>query len=332
MDGNEKKRKKNTGKMIISMILVMLFTGCLIGTCVFTVQYLRDLQDYKHEQQELEDLRDLVVKQPSDVTKPPVDTDSTTSSLSDTTSPSTETEEPVIDLSDPIYTEIDFDTLLAKNEDATRWVSIPGTPLNYPVMQERTVGKFSYLYAGLDKKYSSIGTPLTPAIPLGIDDPHILLFGHSFSGNHDLGFYTIKGYFERSYFEEHPYVYVYYPDRTEKWLAIEIKNVMGTDKVYDIPYTYGSQDYKELQQYLFAQPYRQQLAEHIGGITENDPILILSTCDRQYANNGGRAILICRLAAVLDRETMEITQVYPAPAESETTVSSGAGTTSENSH
>lgn len=297
---NKRTEQKSTGRRIVSGILIVALVVCFAGSGFFAVKYFYNLKDYADEESKFEEVRDLVVK-PSDA-----------DNVSDA------------DTLYPLYTVIDFDTLLGMNADATRWVCIPGTPINYPVMQERTVGKFRYLWEDINRRQSSTGTPLTPAIPLGIDDPHILLFGHSFSNNSNVGFTHIKDYFDRSFFNSHPYVYVYYPDRTEKWLAIESKNVMGSDRVYDVPYTYGSEDYKALQDYLFSKPYRQQLTTHIKGITENDPILILSTCDTRYDKKNGRAILICRLAEVLDRETMQVTQVYPAPAGLTTSVASDA--------
>lgn len=293
---NERTVRKHMRRRTASAILIVMLVVCLAGAGFFAVKYFRNLKDYDDEESKFEEVRDLVIEQPD---------------ANDAEGGNT----------DPLYTVIDFDTLLGVNADATRWVCIPNTPINYPVMQERTVGKFRYLWEDMNKRWSSTGTPLTPAIPLGIDDPHILLFGHSFSKNKSLGFTHIKDYFDRSFFDTHPYVYVYYPDRTEKWLAFESKNVMGSDRVYDVPYTYGSEDYKALQDYLFSKPYRQQLTEYLEGLTENDPILIMSTCDTRYDKKNGRAILICRLAEVLDRETMQVTQVYSVPSRAVNSVS-----------
>lgn len=282
------RKTKNVLVTILSVILA-LTAAC---SCWFAYKYFEEESEYQKQEEIMTDIR---LKAEGNLSL----------SAMDSSIIHTETESP----EDPMYRYIDFDELLGINPDITRWVYIPDSTLDYPVLQERTVGEYRYIWSDIYGNYSGTGTPFSPAIPLDIDDPHILLFGHTFAYDRDTMFYVVKKYFDREYFDTHPYAYVYYSDRTEKWLVVESRNVYSWDEVYDLPYSYGSEDYAELQQHLFAD-YRQQLTEHITDITSDDPLLILSTCDRQFDYDNGRRILICRLAEVLDRETGVVTQVY----------------------
>ena len=65
----------------------------------------------------------------------------------------------------------------AKNSDLVGWVSIPGTRIDYPVMQTKDSPDF-YLKHAFDKSYSSYGVPyLAENCDVGISD-NLVLYGH----------------------------------------------------------------------------------------------------------------------------------------------------------
>ena len=65
----------------------------------------------------------------------------------------------------------------AQNSDLVGWISIPGTRIDYPVMQTKDNPNF-YLKHAFDKSYSSYGVPyMQENCDVGISD-NLVLYGH----------------------------------------------------------------------------------------------------------------------------------------------------------
>ena len=84
------------------------------------------------------------------------------------------TEEPVVDL------PVDFAALEEINPDIYAWVEIPGTTINYPVLQHPTKDEY-YNDHGADGKYSPYGSIFSQASYNGRDfhEPVTVLYGHN---------------------------------------------------------------------------------------------------------------------------------------------------------
>ena len=94
----------------------------------------------------------------------------------------------------------------AKNSDLVGWISIPGTRIDYPVMQTKDNPNF-YLKHAFDKSYSSYGVPyMQENCDIGISD-NLVLYGHHMKDR--TMFASIDGYKEQWYYDAHPCLYVY---------------------------------------------------------------------------------------------------------------------------
>ena len=212
---------------------------------------------------------------------------------------------------DPLYRKVDFNNLLSINPQAMRWLYVPGTTIDNYVMQENTVDEYYYLWRDIYGKSSNIGSLLSPKIPLDLDDAHLLIFGHTLLRTKKVMFYNIINFEKRAYFDSHPYVYLYYPDRTERWVVSSVCHIREDDIVYDIPYTLGSDEYGDMLAHL-----SENVWQHRDGVelTKWDKTLVLSCCDRAFDRTKGRAILLCKLVDTLDLESGEvIPYVTPFP-------------------
>ena len=63
---------------------------------------------------------------------------------------------------DSIRTERDLGELYAQNNDLIGWITVPGTKIDYPVMQTPADPEF-YLHMDFNKEYSESGTPFLDA-------------------------------------------------------------------------------------------------------------------------------------------------------------------------
>lgn len=180
---------------------------------------------------------------------------------------------------------IDFDELMGINPDATRWLYIPDTNVDYYVMQEQTPNEYAYLYKNIYNEGNWWGSILTPAIPNNQDDAHMLIFGHHMDGEDAIAFSRLPYFCDKSYGQARPYVYIYYPDHAERWRTWAAAQVSQYDDVYEVPYVIGSDKYDSLLQHIHDSAYY-TLTDRPSKMTRTT---ILSTCNGW----GERFILGC---------------------------------------
>ena len=184
--------------------------------------------------------------------------------------------------------KVNFKKLRNINSDTKTWVFIPHTIIDYPVMQEQELNEYFYLHHNIHKSYSSLGTVFTPKEPEDMDDAHMLLFAHRFFYTNAM-FSHLQDYKSKDYYEKHKYVYMYYPDHSERWSVWAATKTDENDIVYDIPYTIGSQDYKKLIDHLDSSKL------YDTGVTCNEMtrIITLSTCRGNTYGGPYRFTLSC---------------------------------------
>lgn len=171
--------------------------------------------------------------------------------------------------------QIDFTALQEQNADAQRWVTIPETNIDYYVMQEQTIGSYFYLWRDINRQRSTWGSILTVAEPEGTDDAHLLMFGHNMK-NKDVAFGSIRKHFKTAESADaYPYVYVYYPDHSERWLVWMAASVKANDTVYTYPYELYSDEYEELLVHMQKSARYEKMTRPSNDIRT----LVLSTCN-----------------------------------------------------
>ena len=98
----------------------------------------------------------------------------------------------------------------AQNSDLVGWISIPGTRIDYPVMQTKDSPNF-YLKHAFDKSYSSYGVPyMQENCDIGISD-NLVLYGHHMKNGSM--FKDISRYKDQGYFDQHSEIILYTPER-----------------------------------------------------------------------------------------------------------------------
>ncbi len=102
---------------------------------------------------------------------------------------------------------VDFDALKAENPDIYAWITIPGTEVNYPVVQSPT-DDFYYLDHDVDFSYAWQGAIYSEMQnSTNFSDPVTVLYGHQTDAN---TMFTSLHYFEDpDFFAEHDTITVY---------------------------------------------------------------------------------------------------------------------------
>lgn len=187
----------------------------------------------------------------------------------------------------PMGRVINWDKLLDINKDVKCWIYIPGTGVDYPVMQEQEFAKAYYLNHNIYKVAQKSGAIFTPKEPNdNVTDVHMLFYGHHMKNGSMFG--IITNYKKKEFCDEHPFIYIYYPDRTEKWGIWTVNNVLDEDDVYLMPYFDGTIEYKELLKSLEETSLYE--TEYFG-VDDHTKTITLSTCDHSVDANTGRFIV-----------------------------------------
>lgn len=104
---------------------------------------------------------------------------------------------------------IDWAGLLSENPAVVGWVELPGTRVDYPIVQASTDDPQHYLYYDIDGARSFYGCPYVDSgcLPTGgIDSPFVVVYGHHLiNGEMFSDFAKMTG---QGYAEAHPIAYV----------------------------------------------------------------------------------------------------------------------------
>ncbi len=172
---------------------------------------------------------------------------------------------------------VDFAALQESNEDVYAWIVVPGTQVDYPVLQHPTDDAY-YLNHTLEGAAGRPGAIYSEQVhPKDFTAVHTVLYGHNMRDG--TMFASLHDYEDPDFFAEHPYVYIHLPERT---LVYRIYAAVEFSDAYLPIY----RDYKEEAEFL---DYVRELKSSPGQVNEEvevpygSRLLTLSTCVQNAA-------------------------------------------------
>lgn len=103
---------------------------------------------------------------------------------------------------------IDFVALSQQNPDAYAWITIPGTKVDYPILQAYFEDDNFYLNHDINKQKNRAGAIYTQrANQKNFSDPNTVIYGHNM-GNGTM-FRTLHQFKKKDFFNENRYIYIY---------------------------------------------------------------------------------------------------------------------------
>ena len=107
-------------------------------------------------------------------------------------------------------TVINFDALKKINPDVVSWITIPGTNIDYPILQGKDNSQ--YLHKDMEGKDSAAGAIfLDHGDKADLSSHHNIIYGHHMKNG--TMFKDIVKYKDQQYFDEHQNITLYTPDR-----------------------------------------------------------------------------------------------------------------------
>ncbi len=205
-----------------------------------------------------------------------LDAEKTTAAQEETTAAPAETKvtKPEVD-TDTTENPVNLAELSAMNPDIYAWIYIPDTNVNYPVAQSDEDDNF-YLEHDVYKNYSFPGTIYSQACnSLSFNDRVTVLYGHNMLNGSM--FATLHNFSDETFFNEHPYFYIYTADRK---LTYEVVSAFE----YDSRHIMNSFDFKDdavFQEWLDEAKSPRSVNSNVRdsvNLSLDSKLVVLSTC------------------------------------------------------
>lgn len=117
---------------------------------------------------------------------------------------------------DPYANTVDFEALWEINPDIYAWITIPGTPIDYPILTHEEDGY--YLNRTHDGRYGLPGSIFTDKYnSKEMNNTVTVIYGHKMPKDPEVMFGPLHKYADEEFMKENPYVYIYLPDKTLKY-------------------------------------------------------------------------------------------------------------------
>ena len=169
---------------------------------------------------------------------------------------------------------VDFAALKKINQDVYAWINVPGTPVDYPILQSEK--NEYYLNRNIEKEWSVYGCIFSETYnSKDFSDFNTLLYGHNMKNETMFG--SLKRFRDASFFEENRYINVYTENRILKYEIFaactwDNKHILA-NRDFSLPENCTAY----LEEIFAVRDMNSQVSKEIE-VTANDRIITLSTC------------------------------------------------------
>ncbi len=180
---------------------------------------------------------------------------------------------------------IDWNTLYQTNPDIVGWIVIPGTNINYPVVQ--TSDNDYYVSHAFDHTKNAAACPFLDCENFpDFSDYNSIIYGHNMRNGSM--FADLNKYQDEAYYNEHKKVYLLTPSWQREYQIISVHVAIAGKESYEIP---KDED-------AFSLFLERELSErnYDTGVKVSDAsVLTLSTCYGHRTNK--RTVVVCQPVA-----------------------------------
>lgn len=177
--------------------------------------------------------------------------------------------------------DVNWDALHKINPDIYAWIVVPGTDVNYPVLQSSGSEKEDYyLMHQVNGDYGLPGSVYSQKLNTkDFSDRMTVLYGHNMKNK--TMFTSLHRYEDKSFFEKNPYIYIYTPQA--KYVYHIFAAYTYDDRPILVYFNYFKEDdvwnnYLKSFQQLYDGCENKKLAD---SLSSDDKILTLSTCNNK---------------------------------------------------
>jgi len=147
--------------------------------------------------------------------------------------------------------EVSWEYWKSINPHIVAWLHIPGTPIDYPIVQASENAPQFYLSHDVYGNWNPCGCLYIDAgCTKGLDSPNVIIYGHNMGD--DTMFGKLVGYREKGWAQEHRHAEIITPDGTRNLTVVGASTVAGDEEIKRVAFT-DSDDFRSyLQERLSA--------------------------------------------------------------------------------
>lgn len=184
-----------------------------------------------------------------------------------------------------------YKDLYAQNNDLIGWLSIPGTVIDYPVMQnEDNEYYLHHSFYGEEDRYGCLF--VKDFVDVNAPSTNFIIYGHNMKDGSMFG--DLDEYREESFLQEHPLVYfnTLYEERTYEIMAVFLSQIYESDDDVFKYYEFYQADTED--EFLSFYEAISGMSLYETGVTAEfgDELLMLSTC--AYHVEDGRLVVAAK--------------------------------------
>ncbi len=287
-DTKEKSHMKEASKKKSGSILASTLIGCaaiclVAGSAILVIRAMGDRQ----AQESIDNSQIITLVDNGNIVTPEPDMKE---EIPETLSNPDESEDQVPDSG--VLIPNPYADYYLKNTDMAGWLVVPGTKMDYPVMQTPEDENF-YLYLDFDKKDNKNGSLILDTdSSLGPGSTNLIIHGHNMKSGAMFG--DLEEYKKEDYYEDHKTMILYTKEYQRNYEVIAVfytQVYKKTDDVFKF-YKYFKADTEE--EFLDFYDNIKELSIYDTGVTAEfgDRFLTLSTCSYQVEN--GRFVVVAK--------------------------------------
>ena len=170
---------------------------------------------------------------------------------------------------------IDFEELWETNPDVYAWIVIPGTDINYPILQHPTDDSY-YLNHNIDGSTGRPACIYTESLnSKDFTDNNTVIYGHNMRNG--TMFAQLHKFEDKDFFDEHREIIIYLPDKVLHYKIFAVHNYDDRHLLYSFDFS-DKAVYKEYLESIFSIDDKNANIDTEMTVTENDKIITLATC------------------------------------------------------
>ncbi|MDO5044315.1 MAG: class B sortase [Coriobacteriia bacterium] len=269
-NGNKGGAPKNNKAKIFSIVAIV---AAVILLVVAGVLFFNDWQSSQRAEQATEDAREALITP---------EAETPTAEAPQEEAP----EEPKTDTVDanagiPV---VDWGKLQAINPDIVGWLQVPGTNINYPVVQGADNDQYIRTTIRGDRAVEG-SIFMDYASSRGIDDHHTILYGHNIKNGSM--FHALASFSDKDFFNQHRTAYYVTPDKNYVLNAVAAYVTDGSDLTVRV-FDFNSD--KDFQKYMQDRLDRSVVVADDADATKMNKLFELATCS--YQRQDGRTMVL----------------------------------------
>lgn len=261
--------------------LIIFFAAVLVVSAGYLAYYFIDGWTQNHRYAELGNLKETVTPRPSVPQDDTAVEEPATQQFTEVTDPET---------GETVKLLPEFAELYLQNNDIVGWITIPGTDIDYPVMQTPESPDY-YLRRSFDKKRSTRGCIyVRETCDVFTPGDNLTIYGHRMRDGSM--FARLDNFMEQDYFEKNPYIFF---DTLTGLHTYKVMAVFVTTATIGEGFAYhefeNARNEEEFNNYV---KQCKDLALYDTGVEAQygDKLITLSTCEKSLTN--GRLVVVAK--------------------------------------